>query len=57
MVWSVEDTETKQNVAVPNTAKSFPMQLYIFSVIVMLSGLAIIVQQLYKEKMAREEGE
>ena len=57
MEWTIEDKEATQNVAVPNTAKSFPMQLYIFSVIVMLSGLAIIVQQLYKEKMAREEGE
>lgn len=55
--WSFEGTEATQNVAVPNTAKNFPMQLYIFSVIVMLSGLAIIIRQLYKEKMMREEGE
>lgn len=40
------------NVAVPNTAKNFPMYLYVFSVIVFLSGFAIITHTVYKEQKA-----
>lgn len=48
----VDDTE-ESKVAVPDTAKNFPLYLYLFSVIVMASGITIIARTVYKEQQAK----
>lgn len=57
MDWNIEAAETTDHVVVPNTGMKFPIQLYIFSVIVMISGFAIIVRQLYKDNVSQVRGE
>ena len=49
------EKEKDQKVEVPNTAKNFPLYLYAFGMIVMLSGFGIVMQAVQKEQKVRVE--